>query len=257
MVSTGNSATLNVPTTLDGVFIYNLVSVKDSSGTQTLSESVTVTVNPFPDVDFTFDNDDTCSGTTIQFTNNTTGSGNYTYLWDFGKGDTSTLQNPVHTFTELGCGTVDVTVKLTVTGEGCTVEKTKIIKVKQKPDIGFVDSNNLFEADYFTNCSNDSPTDTSFEIKVGNISKTTCASSYSINWGDGTIENNITFPMSHVYTSQGVFSMIISVWGTNGCRNTKNFLVKIYKRTKKYVTPVFAFTHNKYFSKNKRYKDIK
>lgn len=226
VVSTGNSATLNVPTTSAGVFIYNLVSVKDSSGTQTLSESVTVTVNPFPDVDFTFDNDDTCSGTTIQFTDKTIDAGSYTYLWDFGKGDTSTLQNPVHTFTELGCGTIDVTVKLTVTSGGCTVEKTKIIKVRQKPDIGFVDSNNSDEANFFTNCSNSSLSNTSFEIKVGNISKTTCASSYSINWGDGTIENNITFPMSHIYTTQGVFSMIISVWGTNGCRNTKNFLVK-------------------------------
>ncbi len=227
LVSTGNNATLNVPNTSAGFFVYNLVSVKDSSGgIQPLSDNVAVTVNPSPVVDFTFDNDDTCSGTTIQFTNNTTGIDNYTYLWDFGKGKTSTLQNPVHTFTELGCGTVDVPVKLTVTGGGYTVEKTKFIRVKQQPDIGFVDSNNLFEADYFTNCSNASTSNTSFEIKVGNISTTTCASSYSINWGDGTIENNITFPMSHVYTTQGVFSMIISVWGTNGCRNTKNFLVK-------------------------------
>lgn len=55
--------------------------------------------------------------TTIQFTNNSTGTGNLTYLWSFGDGATSTLQNPVHIYNANG----SFNVMLIVTNQlGCT-----------------------------------------------------------------------------------------------------------------------------------------
>jgi gliding motility-associated-like protein len=226
--STGNtSITLTVPTTTIGIYEYKLVSVADTNDTQTETASVKINVNAPPVVDFTFNNDDTCSGTTIQFTDATIGTGSYSYLWDFGKGDTSVLQNPVHTFTELGCGTKTVTVKLTVTDGNCKVVKTKTLKVKQKPDINFKDMDpTATPSTQFNNCANASFASPTFTITVGNTSATTCAGPYSINWGDGAIENDISFPLSHTYLKQGVFSMIISASGTNGCINSKNYLVK-------------------------------
>jgi gliding motility-associated-like protein len=224
----GNSSiTVTVPTNTVGIYEYKLVSVTDTNGTQAETASVKITVNAVPAVDFTFNNDDTCSGTTIQFTDATAGTGSYTYLWDFGKGDTSTLQNPVHTFNELGCGTATIAVKLTVTDGDCTFVKIKNIKVRQKPNINFKDMDpTSTPSTQFSNCANASFASTTYSITVGNISVTPCAATYSINWGDGTIENNISLPLSHTYLKQGVFSMIISVMGTNGCINAKNYLVK-------------------------------
>jgi gliding motility-associated-like protein len=224
IVSTGNSATVNVPTTATGTFTYTLVSVKDSSGEiQTQTDSVAVTVNAPPTVDFSFD-DNKCSGSSVQFTSSITGTGPYSYSWDFGNGNTSTQQNPSHSFTELGCGTSIVTVKLTVSGGGCSVSKTKTINVIQRPDINFIDVNNQF--DPFSNCTN-ATTNPIYTITVGNSSLSmTCISSYSINWGDGSSQNNVTFPIQHTYNSNGAYNMIITGIGTNGCISSKNYIIK-------------------------------
>src|SRR5690606_33564160 len=51
VVSTGNTATVTVPTGTAGTFVYDLVSVQDASSTACLNSqtgSVTVTVNPLP-----------------------------------------------------------------------------------------------------------------------------------------------------------------------------------------------------------------
>jgi gliding motility-associated-like protein len=224
-IATTSGNTVNVPvlTTTAGTFIYTLVSVTDSSGTQIQSGTATVTVNALPAIDFTFTNDNSCSGTAIQFTSSVTGTATYTYLWDFGDGNTSTQKNPSYTYTELGCGTVIRTVKLTVIGGGCSISTTKTININQKPDISFVDTNNTF--DPFNNCANASSNST-YSVTVGNSSVSTCVSSYSIDWGDGNTQVGITFPISHTYSSIGAFSMKITATGSNGCVATKTYVVK-------------------------------
>ncbi|WP_185289310.1 PKD domain-containing protein [Chryseobacterium lactis] len=63
------------------------------------------------------------NGTTIQFTNKTQNA--TTYLWNFGDGNTSTLQNPVHTYTASG----DYNVSLTTDACSANTTKTKRITV--------------------------------------------------------------------------------------------------------------------------------
>ncbi|MFV5700884.1 PKD domain-containing protein [Flavobacterium sp. XS2P12] len=225
--STGDILTLNVPTSTLGSFVYTLVSVKDSTNaTQMQSAAVTIKVNALPVVDFTFTNDNSCSGTALQFSSSTTGTATYTYAWDFGDGTTSTQQNPNHSFTSLGCGTATFNVTLTVTGGGCAVTKTKTITVKQKPDINFIDVDNPFDPlNPFNNCANAS-SNSVYSIKVGNSSTSTCISSFSIDWGDGSTQANISFPISHTYSTIGAYSMTITANGTNGCVNSKTYIVK-------------------------------
>jgi subtilisin-like proprotein convertase family protein len=68
------------------------VSVTDGCGGAPASNSAIVTVNPLPVAAFTTGN--SAGGTTFanQSTNGTT------YFWDFGDGNTSTLQNPTHLY---------------------------------------------------------------------------------------------------------------------------------------------------------------
>lgn len=227
---TNSSVTLAVDTSVAGTFTYNLVSVHDATIPETeavQSGTATVTVGTPITADFSFSNDNSCSGTTIQFLSSVSSSGAITYSWDFGDGTpVSNLQNPTHQFTALGCGTSTFTVTLTVTLNGCTASVSKIISVKQKPDISFNDANNPFAIDLFNNCSN-AATDPVFTIKVGNTSTSTCVSSYSIDWGDGSgIENNVSFPVNHTYNLVGAYNMIISALGTNGCSNSKAYVIK-------------------------------
>jgi gliding motility-associated-like protein len=223
--STGNTITISAPTGVVGVFIYNLISVKDSTNaTQNQTGSATVTVSAPPTVDFTFTNDNTCSGTALQFTSNVIGSGTYVYSWNFGDASTlSNQQNPSHSFTSLGCGTATFNVVLTITGGGCTVTRNRTVTVKQKPDISFSDNINPF--DPFSNCNN-AAANPVYSIIVENTSASSCISSYSINWGDGNTQSNITFPINHTYNLIGAYSMVITANGNNGCSNSKTYIIK-------------------------------
>ncbi len=226
--TTGSNTSISIPvnTSNAGIFTYNLISIHDTTIPITEITSpgtATVTVSSPPIINFTFTNDNSCSGTPIQFSSNVTGSSTYTYLWDFGDGTTSTQQNPSHAFSSLGCATATFNVTLTVTGGGCTVTKTNTITVKQKPDISFSDQVNPFNP--FNNCSNASSNPV-YSITVGNTSASSCITSFSIDWGDGNTQANITFPISHTYTSNGVYAMIITANGTNGCVNSKTCIVK-------------------------------
>ena len=224
--TSGNSVAVSAATGAVGTFIYNLISVHDVANPtleQISPDSAIVTVNAPPVVDFTFTNDSSCSGTAMQFTSSVTGTANYTYAWDFGDGNTSTQQNPSHSFTSLGCNTATFNVTLTVTAGGCAVPKIKNITVKQKPDINFNDVNNQFEP--FNNCGNAS-TNSVYSITVGNSSLSTCIASFSINWGDGNTQNNINFPISHTYIAVGAYSMTITANGNNGCVNSKTYIIK-------------------------------
>lgn len=227
ITTSGNSVTLNAPTGVAGTFIYSLVSVQDASVTQAQTGSTTVIVNSPPIIDFSFTNNTTCSGTAIQFNSTLTGTGSYTFSWDFGDNTPiSTAQNPTHIFNSLGCGNANFNVVLTVTGNGCTVTKSYSVTVKQKPDINFEDVNATSATNQFSNCQNASLTNQIFSITVGNISASICTTSYSINWGDSVVENNVVFPKSHTYNLLGVYTMTVTGLGSNGCITTKTYTVK-------------------------------
>ncbi|MDI1315791.1 PKD domain-containing protein [Flavobacterium sp.] len=230
IVSSGNVGTLTANTAITGTFTYNLVSVQDSSGTQNLNLTpVVITVNAPPTINFTFTNDNTCSGTVVQFTSTVSGAGTNNYSWDFGDGSPlSTQQNPMHSFTSLGCGTTTFSVVLTVTRGGCTVTRTQNVTVKQKPDISFNDPNATSSANQFSNCTVASLTNTSYSITVDNTSASLgCITSYSINWGDTTpSQNNINFPISHTYTQLSVYNMVITAIGNFNCSNSVSYEVK-------------------------------
>ncbi len=189
---------------------------------------VTVSITPKPVADFTFTpTANFCAGTPIQFTSAvSSGTAGFTYAWNFGDGQTSNGINPSHAFTSLGCGTASFSVTLTVTdSKGCVSNiVTKSITVLQIPDVQVTDKN-IFTP--FSNCSN-SPTvaNPNYSLTINNSSPSAaCINSYSVNWGDGNTENSVTFPLTHNYTQLGAFNLVVTASGTNGCSNSKNYLV--------------------------------
>ena len=181
-----------------------------------------------PTVDFTFNNNGTCSGTPITFTPVVTGDAPFTYLWDFGGGQTSTTSNPTFNFTALGCGFQNKNVTLTVTdNNGGNSSVTKSISVQQKPDLEFINLNAPAGSTApFEKCG-DNNSDLEYTINVGNNSNSSsCITSYNVEWGDGDIETNVTFPRMHTYKQLGSFNMVITGVGSSGCNNSITYVVK-------------------------------
>lgn len=223
-ISTSNIATVAQTAANSGTFLYRLVSVSDSSGdTVNIDRTATIIVTE-PTVDFSFNNNNACSGTNINFTSIVSGSGPFTYSWNFGDGGTSTAANPNHSYNTLGCGNSNFTVTLIATdNNGCSSASTKTITVRQKPLLEFEDIDNRFNP--FNNCGNNT-SDPAYTINVGLSNASSCINSYSIDWGDGSsIENNATFPITHTYNELGSFNMRITGNGTN-CDNTVSYLIK-------------------------------
>ncbi|MBR9845747.1 MAG: PKD domain-containing protein, partial [Algicola sp.] len=176
-----------------------------------------------PVVDFTFNNN-ACSGQSVSFNSTVTGDGPFEYNWNFGDGSSSTQANPNHVFTTLGCGTQNFNVTLVVTDDnGETSSLSQTVTILQAPNIDFTDENALPFEEPFENCNS---TSIAYTIEVGNNSSSNgCISSYAINWGDGNIENNVSFPISHTYLTLGSFNMVITAIGNNGCQAQKTYLV--------------------------------
>ncbi|MBK5272453.1 MAG: PKD domain-containing protein, partial [Bacteroidia bacterium] len=90
-------------------------------------------------VNFGFDSDLVCNNESISFIDSTTFNNPIaSYNWSFGDGSTSSLQNPVHQYSN-GPGFYDVSLSIQ-TQSGCndTVTKLNAIKVAQKPLINIV-----------------------------------------------------------------------------------------------------------------------
>ncbi|MFC5980950.1 PKD domain-containing protein [Flavobacterium salmonis] len=180
-----------------------------------------------PVVDFSFTNDGACSGTPVTFTPIVAGSTPFSYKWDFGDGKTSTEMNPSHSFTAVGCGIQNFSIKLTVTdATGQTGSITKSISVKQKPDLKFTDLNAPGSNKPFERCG-DNNSNPKYSINVGNSSSSvSCITSYNVDWGDGSTDTNVTFPKSHQYQKLGSFNMVITAVGNNSCNNSVTYVVK-------------------------------
>ena len=102
-------------------------------GTHSVSAPTEVTVYARPTANFTATT--VCKGQPTQFTSTSTtnpsGQTITSYLWNFGDGQTSTQQNPSHTYSTAGSKNVTLTVGM---GHGaCTSTKTQSVTVAAQP----------------------------------------------------------------------------------------------------------------------------
>jgi hypothetical protein len=99
---------------------------------------------------------------------------------------------------------------------------TKEIIVLGKPNLKFLDGN----FNDFGNCGSSENDSEEFELLIQNMSPDNAnIVSYSIVWGDMETTTNATFPITHLYTNRGVFTMTISAIDNNGCSNEISYQV--------------------------------
>lgn len=101
------SGVIEITSSSDGLSNYYYFYDWEIQNTPCVSEltKVTATVSPGPSATFTYQN----VFNTVSFFDNATGTTPTSWLWDFGDGGTSTLQNPVHTYMVPDTYTVSLT----------------------------------------------------------------------------------------------------------------------------------------------------
>jgi PKD repeat protein len=190
----------------------------------------------FPNAAFNFSPNNVCGNELFQFTNSSSTGDPLNYLWNFGDGGVSTLQNPTHQFlAAIGApgGLQSYTVNMYVTNVyNCKDTATQIVTVKKIPDatvdnaepqVNFGLFNGVLT---FKKCSNIP----SYNFKFKNNSSTIATNvSYKIQWGDGTPDTTFaTWPtgvvINHVYPL-GSNTMTVSVTGPDGCIGIKKYIV--------------------------------
>jgi gliding motility-associated-like protein len=217
--TSGSSVDITLEGTSAGDFTYNLTNVKDSNeNSQVITDQkVIVKINPLPTVDFSFTNNNTCSGESLQFTSNATGNGTLSYSWNFGDGNTSTEENPTNVYNVVGNGSQVFSVSLIVSDDnGCNTTIIKDVQVHKIPDISFFSGSGGF-----ANCSDGTSDNFNLELFNSSVSSSEITS-YTIDWGNG-IETFSGFPTNgsgimHAYPI-GIFTLSITATNVNGCSN--------------------------------------
>lgn len=127
-----------------------------------------------------------------------------TWAWDFGDGSTSTLPSPVHTYADTGVYVVSLTVTNNVTG--CSHTKVQNVQI-------IIEKANFVASDTVI-CKGTSIDFQTVGINAANIS------SYTWNFGDGTLSNSAAGLISHIYTASGVYDVSLIITDILGCSDT-------------------------------------
>lgn len=149
---------------------------------------------------FTYSIQDSCAGV-IQFEGFTAMGNPVQWLWDFGDGNTSNIQNPVHTFNP---GDKNYTVSVEISS-GITCGKIRLSKnIYPRGVLTDVDF------DFFANC------DSGYVRFINkNPSLQGTAGQYSWDFGDGTTSTAVN-PV-HIYSQPGSYSVKLKLTTTTNC----------------------------------------
>lgn len=191
-----------------GVFIVRL-TVRDNVGctdTYTLPSLVWITR---PTAKFSAERTTICPGANLQFRDSSLGSG-LSYVWTFGDGGGSTLQNPTHVY---GGADSIYTVKLVIRDTvGCTDSATRLNYITArvpKPAFDIRDTTGI--------CP---PLETRFTFRGQDYE------SFYWDFGDGST-STITNPR-HFYNNYGNFIPKLVLVGFGGCLDSAQSQVNVY-----------------------------
>ncbi len=223
----GNTSTLQNPTAsyfTPGTYTVVLTAT-NVNGSNTLTRTQYITVYEAPTVDFSASTQSGCFPLSVFFTDlSTPGAGNtdVAWLWDFGNGSTSTLQNPATTYTTSGFFTVTLRV---TNDKGCSRVLTRPTYITVTPGV---------TADF----TNTQATVCAAPATINFTNNSTGPGTLSYQWdfGDGSPFSTALNP-SHIYTSNGSFTVVLTTVSTAGCEDTDTVIIDIGGNTTSFTAP--------------------
>lgn len=168
-------------------------------------------------VNFTSEKQEGCAPLQVNFVNQSPANENYTYLWDFGNGNTSTLRNPAYSYLSTGSHTVSLTIFEGDKRE--TLVKENFITVYDLPSVSFTPDEPVDQC---------APFDVNF---MSNVSSITPSGTYTWDFGDGIFGYDKN-PV-HSYYQPGVYNVTLIFSDENGCvgKATREELISAKKPT--------------------------
>ncbi len=190
--ATSTSATPSHTYTRAGTYDVSLTITTVGGCTRTVTITRAVRVGVKPNADFTALPPNVCASDPVQFTDNSTGSDIDEWFWDFGDGQTSTLQNPSHLYSDTGYFNVTLIVMSNTCAD--TIRYNNIVHIKP-PIAIFVAANNC--ATKYTKQFTDQ--------SIG-------AETWFWEFGDG--QTSTQQHPAHTYAATGTYTVTLTV--TNG-----------------------------------------
>lgn len=199
--SASNSAVNSHTYQKEGVYTINL-TVSNDDCIKTASQTIQI-LPPVPELDFAYDPESGCTPLTVNFTNLSKYADPASFVWQFGTDEgTSNAIHPTYTYFEPGVYTVTLSAKNEV-GEESQIIKQLIIEVLEKPHAEF----------------DVKPRQIQFPGgKLYTDNRSFGATGYRWNFGDGTLSDE--YEPEHIYTSEGIFDIILIATNTEGCSDT-------------------------------------
>ncbi|MBI3500623.1 MAG: PKD domain-containing protein [Bacteroidetes bacterium] len=197
----GNFSTQQSPSHTYATYgTYTVTQIVTSSGGCKDTLAQTITVYALPIVNFATDT--VCLGDTTLFTDlSSIPSGSITsWNWNFGDGNSSSLQNPVHAYSSSGTFNAALTV---TSNNGCanTLALAVVVHPLPKADFSYAPANiTLVDEVAFT------------DLTTGG------AVQWFWNFGDSTTDT-LQFP-SHVYNNVGTYTVTLIATSYYGCKDT-------------------------------------
>ena len=228
-----SNSTVPNPSASPSVTTTYTVYVSDGCGTPVDSAMVTVTVNPLPQVVIGSDITSACepgdpSSACINFLDlSTIGSGSVTgWAWDFGDGNTSSVQNPANCYAQDGAYPVTLTA---TSDQGCvaTVQVPYTITIHPAPEPEFT--------------FGPQPT-TIVDPEICFTDMSVGAATWSWNFAD-PVDVNPTSSLQnpcHMYTDSGTYCVELIVTTTNGCVDSITHCVIIQPDYTIYIPNAFS-----------------
>jgi gliding motility-associated-like protein len=199
---------------------YTVTLTATSANGCTSTATQTVTVYPVPSFSISATPSDTgCGPLPVSFA---APSGGIIYQWNFGDGSTSSLQNPMHTFTNTGLIDSVYSVQLMVTNAfSCMDTVTLPVTVHPVPAAGFTAS----------------PVSQNYPNTTVNVLNTSSGGTgYQWSFGDNST-STFPNPPAHSYATWGTYTITQVVTNQYGCADTAMQTVTIVA-----PAPVATFT---------------
>ncbi len=181
-----------------GIFPVTLTSTDSSGNTSSVTQQLQVFNSPISE----FSVSNLCEGDSTNFVDSSFISNGViiSWLWNFGDGNTSNLQNPLHLYFSPGT----YTVTLQTSSGSCDNIKSKLITISPKPVANFITS---------TSCSNK-------EISFTDLSTITTGSIVQWNWSFGNGDTSSTQNPNYAFPTGGNYLVSLIVTTNNLCSSS-------------------------------------
>ncbi len=213
------------PTALNADTNFTVRLIVRSSSNCYDTMQINVRVDPLVIANFSVNNPEACGFSIVNFTNNSR-NGRF-YIWDFGDGSGSALQNPTHPYGIPGNFTPSLIV---FDGRGCSdtfVSNVQVV-IWEIPTAGFIASPNTLRLPQST-------------FTVLDLSNSSLPLNYDWNFGEPASGQNNTSTLrnpAHTYLDSGTYT-ITQIINNGRCYDTAISRVRV-----EYYFPIASFTQD-------------